>query len=102
MSPDGDEAAEERERAMLSAWIKECRTEVIVLVEGVDPITSCSLQARHSYSVDAGDVVWQADFRPCVSRTREGRCRVDFARFHELVPVEPGDGRWPPPPASHS
>ncbi|KAH8072877.1 hypothetical protein JL721_3527 [Aureococcus anophagefferens] len=79
--------------------------EIVVVVEGVDPITSNTVQATHSYCYrvrdgeDRRDVVWDCDFRPCVSRDDRGRCRIDYAAFHELVAA--ADGAPPPPPCSH-
>ncbi|EGB11729.1 hypothetical protein AURANDRAFT_12951, partial [Aureococcus anophagefferens] len=61
--------------------------EIVVVVEGVDPITSNTVQATHSYCYrardgeDRRDVVWDCDFRPCVSRDDRGRCRIDYAAF---------------------
>lgn len=58
--------------------------EVIVLVEGIDPTTSSTLQARHSYNYD--DIVCNASFQRCVQQTDDGACEIDFDAFHELVP----------------
>lgn len=60
--------------------IKEAQIEVLCLVEGVEPTTSNTLQARHSYTVD--DVVFDAEFRSCVHRLPDGKCAIDLDRFH--------------------
>ena len=45
-----------------------------------------------------GDIAWDKAFAPCVSRTAENTCRIDFAAFaHDLV-----DARDAAPPASDS
>jgi hypothetical protein len=33
---------------MIEAWLKDTQAEIIVLVEGVDPTTSATIQSRHS------------------------------------------------------
>lgn len=57
--------------------------EVIVLVEGIDPTTSSTLQARHSYTYD--DIVCNASFQRCVQHGSDGACEIDFDAYHELV-----------------
>ena len=52
----------------------------MVLVEGIDPATAYSLQARHSYKVS--DIVFQGCFEPCVSRGKDGACVIDFNAFN--------------------
>ncbi|KAH8049650.1 hypothetical protein JL720_15557 [Aureococcus anophagefferens] len=92
-------------RAAVDAFMEASGHEIVVVVEGVDPITSNTVQATHSYCYrardgeDRRDVVWDCDFRPCVSRDDRGRCRIDYAAFHELVAA--ADGAPPPPPCSH-
>ena len=78
------------------------RRQVLVLVEGIEPQTSCTLQARHSYC--ASEMVWDHDFAPCVFRDLDGRCQIDFRVFHDLVPAQTDGGalRPLPPPPSHS
>ena len=91
--------------AAVDAFMEASGHEIVVVVEGVDPITSNTVQATHSYCYrardgeDRRDVVWDCDFRPCVSRDEKGRCRIDYAAFHELVAA--ADGAPPPPPCSH-
>jgi hypothetical protein len=41
--------------------------QILVLVEGIEPLTSCTLQCRHWY-ICSEDVDWNCDFRPCVSK----------------------------------
>jgi len=55
--------------------------EVLVLIEGIEPITSCTVQARHSYIVP-DDVAWGKEFKECVSCNGDMPCMVDFGRFH--------------------
>eukprot|EP01052_Picozoa_sp_SAG31_P028989 SAG31_NODE_2844_length_5009_cov_2.067006_5_plen_160_part_00 len=51
--------------------------EIIVLVEGIEPTTSYSVQARHSYCVE--DIVWDHAFAPSIFPAdgrgrRQARC----------------------------
>jgi hypothetical protein len=86
------QAAEQRE---IKAFMKDREAELVVLVEGIDVMTSATLQARHSYRWD--DVAWNHSFAPCVDRVPDRNNRnktegavIDFSKFHDLVPV-PGD-----------
>eukprot|EP01043_Picozoa_sp_COSAG02_P029758 COSAG02_NODE_1865_length_10601_cov_116.823748_10_plen_240_part_00 len=45
-SVEGDSPYDSRE--MIEAWLKDTQAEIIVLVEGVDPTTSATIQSRHS------------------------------------------------------
>eukprot|EP00518_Triparma_eleuthera_P000554 CAMPEP_0182458764 /NCGR_PEP_ID=MMETSP1319-20130603/4029_1 /TAXON_ID=172717 /ORGANISM="Bolidomonas pacifica, Strain RCC208" /LENGTH=648 /DNA_ID=CAMNT_0024657511 /DNA_START=124 /DNA_END=2067 /DNA_ORIENTATION=- len=80
------QTSEQRE---IKAFLKDREAELVVLVEGIDVMTSATLQARHSYRWD--DIVWHHTFAPCVTRKeREGNprmsdgCVIDFSKFHDL------------------
>ena len=70
-------------RGAIEAFMRSSQLEVVVLVEGIEPATSDTIQARHSYTVD--EIVWDHTFLPCLTRTSTG-CTVDYSRFHKLVP----------------
>ena len=73
--------------------------ELVVLVEGIDPPSSCTLQARHSYSTAHGDFAFDSRFAQCVSRdTSTGAAVIDLDRFHHLKPA-PADCSVTEPPA---
>jgi len=61
--------------------------EILCLVEGIDPATSNTLQARHSYTSD--DIIYNGSFQKCVSRGANGAAQVDLAALHEVVPIAP-------------
>jgi hypothetical protein len=69
-------------------YFKESELEIVVLLEGVDPVTANTLQARHSYTAE--DVVWGQRPVQCVFRapndnpasTKSG-CMVDYSKFHD-------------------
>merc|ERR1712232_1142284 len=63
--------------------------EILCVVEGVEPTTSSTLQARHSYTCD--DIVFNAAFHRCVARDETGQCMIDFDRFHDLVKLVDGE-----------
>jgi potassium inwardly-rectifying channel subfamily J len=74
-------------RAELEEHLQDTQLEVIVLLEGIEPLTSGTLQARHSYSWAHGDMVFDSTFAKCVTRDAQtGTATVDFDRFHALVP----------------
>jgi len=79
----------EPDRDAITEFINRRYIEVVVLVEGVEPTTSSTLQARHSYRLPE-DMEWDMDFVDCIILGSAERrpCSVDLGRFHELVPVD--------------
>ena len=61
--------------------------EVVVLVEGVEPYSSSTVQARHSYSF-GHDIVVNGNFMPCTFITKDGTTMVDFGKFHQIIRPE--------------
>ena len=59
--------------------------EVIVVVEGIEPYSSNTFQARHSYM--HSDVVFDAHFAPCMSVDADGMPRLDWGKFHAVCPA---------------
>ncbi|CAL1139098.1 unnamed protein product [Cladocopium goreaui] len=81
----------------LSAYLSRCYKEVVVIVEGIEPTTSATLQSRHSYLVgppgsEETDTAWDMDFVDCVmvpdGEAKAGGLGVDLGRFHMLQRVE--------------
>eukprot|EP00931_Biecheleriopsis_adriatica_P045894 TRINITY_DN26302_c0_g1_i1.p1 TRINITY_DN26302_c0_g1~~TRINITY_DN26302_c0_g1_i1.p1 ORF type:complete len:621 (-),score=81.84 TRINITY_DN26302_c0_g1_i1:72-1934(-) len=80
----------------LSTYLKKHFKEVVVLVEGIEPTTSSTLQARQSYIVGhpecaTSDTCWNMDFVDCVMMPEDDKSEglgVDLGRFHEMQPVE--------------
>ena len=60
------------------------------MVEGFDPLTSQSVQARHSYLFSGDTLVFNQNFAESTSRDKFGRCCVDLDLFSQLVPDTPG------------
>ena len=76
----------DEEDAIRRYW-REHKVEIVVVVEGIDPPTSCTMQARHSYTVD--DIAWHHEFEPCVYETDDGSAEINFSLFHNIVKVHP-------------
>ena len=75
----------DEEDKMRRYW-REHKVEIVVLVEGIDPPTSCTMQARHSYTVD--DIAWHHEFEPCVYETPDGGAEINFGLFHNISKVK--------------
>eukprot|EP00808_Paulinella_micropora_P019627 g15664.t1 len=83
--PAGPERETELTTELLSAFWQRIGLEVVVVVEGLDSITSGTVQARHSYSFCHSDIVFNHNFVNPTLYTE--RCTVlDFDRFHLLRP----------------
>ena len=97
-----------RDSRKISEWLSKSGVEVVVIVEGIEPITSATAVARHSYSWSHGYIALDHSFVPCVARPEGGggggggegipawynpsACEVDLKRFHEIVPIVNADG----------
>jgi hypothetical protein len=65
--------------------IERTLSEVIVVVEAIDPQLSGTFQALQSYRYE--DIEFNADFAQCLF-VRENKFTVDMKMFHEVVPEE--------------
>ncbi|XP_005159341.1 potassium inwardly rectifying channel subfamily J member 1a, tandem duplicate 6 isoform X1 [Danio rerio] len=59
--------------------------ELVVFLDGMAESTSSSCQVRTSYIPQ--EIMWGYDFLPIISRSKEGRYRVEFSNFAKVVPV---------------
>ena len=85
----------------LNRFFEDSNLEIIAIVEGVDPITSVSLQSRHSYHARSGDILFDRQFAPCTSVSPvDGHCVVDYVKFHESLPLKNGEKAVVYPPCS--
>jgi len=75
----------------MADFFKETRMEIMVVVEGIDPVTSNTASKVHSYTVT--DVEWRKRFAACATEGPTGQCEIDFERFHELLPEDAEPGR---------
>ncbi|CAI5711315.1 unnamed protein product [Hyaloperonospora brassicae] len=66
----------------------ESQMEVVVLVEGIDAVTSTTIQVRHSYKAE--DIMFDHRHVNCVDvDPATGGAVIDFNRFHKTAPVDP-------------
>lgn len=74
-------------RQQIRSFLQTRFVELIVIIEGIDPVTSSNVQARHSYI--ANDIAWDCHFAECVEDTilpsGEAGVLIDFKNFHTLV-----------------
>jgi len=100
---DSDYSEQETE---LLNFFEDREIEIVVLVEGIDEMTSSSLQAKHSYKA-VEDILLNHKFSSCISRGRHSNegthnvplrrqrgptggldcCIVDFEKFHTTIPA---------------
>uniref|UniRef100_A0A3Q0SST6 Potassium inwardly rectifying channel subfamily J member 1a, tandem duplicate 6 n=1 Tax=Amphilophus citrinellus TaxID=61819 RepID=A0A3Q0SST6_AMPCI len=59
--------------------------ELVVFLDGTAESTSSSCQVRTSYIPQ--EIMWGYNFLPIISRSKEGKYRVDFSNFSKVVPV---------------
>lgn len=85
--PNGEKSRSHPTRQDVESFLSNNWIEVVCLVEGFEPTTSSTIQARHSYANE--DLVFDHGFAPCVSRHRskDSSWVIDFDRFHSLVPM---------------
>ena len=71
----------------LREYFQQHVSEVVCIVEGIDPLTSGNFQALQSYRFQ--DIVWDpiARLQPCLS-VDGGRIQVDINRFHQIARLE--------------
>ncbi|KAM9299106.1 ATP-sensitive inward rectifier potassium channel 1-like [Gastrophryne carolinensis] len=60
--------------------------ELVVFLDGTVEATSATCQVRTSYTPD--EVLWGHRFSPIISKSTEGKYRVDFRNFNKTVEVE--------------
>lgn len=59
--------------------------ELVVFLDGTAESTSSSCQVRTSFIPQ--EVMWGYNFLPIISRSKDGRYKVDFSNFSKVVPV---------------
>ena len=68
-------------------YFREHVAELILVVEGIDPLLSGTFQSLHSYRYE--DIVWNpsASFAPCVQVSGD-QVQVDLDRFHQVDTIK--------------
>ncbi len=57
--------------------------EIVVSLTGLDDAYAQTVYARHAYA--SQDIVWGARFVDILSRAPDGRRRIDYTHFHDVV-----------------
>ena len=70
-------------REAIRRHLEDSELEVIVLVEGIDPASSNTFQARHSYM--SSDIRFDCGFSPVMSITADGSPHLDWNEFHKCA-----------------
>ena len=80
-------------------------SEIIVVVEGIDPQLSGTFQALQSYRYE--DIAWDCEFEPCLSVAAMGAGRasgrgyvVDMAKFHQVRSIHGSSSPSPSDPSA--
>ena len=67
------------------AALEAAEGEVVVSLLGLDETFSQTVHARHRYA--PRDIVWDARFADILVRGPDGRRSVDYAHFHQVLPL---------------
>ena len=67
------------------AALVAAEAEIVVSLMGYDENLAQTVHARHRYQ--PGDVAWGARFVDILIREPGGMRRIDYARFHDVVPL---------------
>lgn len=59
--------------------------ELVVFLDGTAESTSASCQVRTSFIPQ--EIMWGYNFLPIISRSKDGKYKVDFSNFSKVVPV---------------
>lgn len=66
-------------------YMVSSNAEALFVLEGVDPTSGQTVEARQSYTVS--DIRWDATFAPCASRVSGGDVCVHFDRLDWVAPL---------------
>ena len=72
-------------RRAIKEHLQNSSIEVIVVVEGIEPASSCTFMARHSYI--ASEIAFDETFEPCMSLATDGAAQLSWDLFHGTRPV---------------
>jgi inward rectifier potassium channel len=63
--------------------LRACDAQIIASIIGTDDTFGQQVHANHSYRLD--DVVWGGRFVDVIEQTPEGKRRIHFERFHDVI-----------------
>ena len=64
----------------MERYFRESELEVVVLLEAIESVTSCTVQSRFSYSFPCGDFRFNATFVPSVTRAAGATAAMGSSR----------------------
>ena len=70
--------------------LQRSASEIVVTLVGYDEPLAQTVHARHSYV--PSEIVWDAQFVDIVSADAAGHPVLDYAHFHDVVPLKPEAG----------
>ena len=79
-------SAEELRKA-IEDHLHDSALEIVVVMEAIEPASSCTFQARNSYTIH--NIEFDRWFAPCVGVGKKGQAEVNLNRFHATRAVEP-------------
>lgn len=86
-SSDNPSAEPWRDLERIKEHLSRTSLEVLVYVEAIETYTSSTMQARHSYHFETGDIEFDRGFVPCVQRGTDGKPVINIEAFHRLRPA---------------
>ena len=83
----GNDDNQTKKYEQLKQWMNKTNAEVICLITGEDDIIGASVQAKHSYSFNHDDIIFDHSFTNCLAKTNDS-CIIDFDKFHMTQPID--------------
>ena len=62
--------------------LRDCATEIVVSLTGVDETVAQTVHARYSYMTQ--EILWNVQFAEMLTYSSDGRRAIDFSRFHDV------------------
>ncbi len=62
--------------------LKDCATEIVVSLTGVDETVAQTVHARYSYMTQ--EILWDVQFAEMLTYSSDGQRAIDFSRFHDV------------------
>lgn len=84
---EGVTKAAETLRKKIEDHLTNSAMEIIVVMEGIEPASSATFQARTSYTIN--NIQFDRWFVPCVGVGSNGQAEVNLNWFNHTIPVDP-------------
>lgn len=73
-------------RKAIEDHLYDSALEIVVVMEAIEPASSCTFQARNSYTIH--NIEFDRWFAPCVRVGKRGQAEVNLNHFHATRAVE--------------